>query len=118
MPTVAIAFAELVQLTRLVKFCELPSENDPVAVNCTVVPATTPGDAGVTEIEFSVAAVTVTVVDPVTWLTGIVAEIVAVPSANALRSPRVPAALLTRAIVVLEDTQATTLVTSFELPSE
>src|SRR5208282_6636110 len=48
----------------LVRFCVLPSLYVPVAVNCCVVPAAIEGFAGVTAIETSVGAVTVSVVEP------------------------------------------------------
>ena len=54
------------QVTELVMFCVLVSENVPVAVNCCVAPLTSDGLAGVTAIEVSVAAVTFRTVDPLT----------------------------------------------------
>ena len=62
----------------LVRFCVLPSLNVPVAVNCCVVPSASEGVAGVTASDTSVAAVTLSVVEPVTAPT--LAVIVAVPS--------------------------------------
>ncbi len=52
------------QVTWLVKFCVELSEYVPVAVNCSVKPFATPGLAGVTAIDSSAAAVTVSSVDP------------------------------------------------------
>ena len=46
--------------------CMLPSENVPVAVSCTLVPLAMDGFGGVTVIDVRTAAVTVTVVEPVT----------------------------------------------------
>src|SRR6266478_1851567 len=60
-----VALSE-VQVTELVRFCVLVSLNVPVAVNCWVVPLGIEGLAGVTAMDTSVAAVTVSVVEPVT----------------------------------------------------
>jgi len=54
------------QVTELVMFCVLASENVPVAVNCCVAPLTIDGLAGVTAIEVSVAAEMFRTVEPVT----------------------------------------------------
>jgi len=51
--------------TELVRSFVLPSEYVPVASNCTLVPAGAEEFAGVTAMEISVAAVTVSVVEPV-----------------------------------------------------
>ena len=50
-------------VTWLVRFCVVPSVYVPVAVNCWVAPLAIDGFAGVTAIDCSVAAVTVSVVD-------------------------------------------------------
>jgi hypothetical protein len=59
----------------------------PVAVNCWFVPAARDGFAGVTVIEVSAAAVTVTVVDPV--IDPELAETVVEPVATAVANPLV-----------------------------
>jgi hypothetical protein len=64
--TVATAAAEELHVAVLVRFCVLPSVYVPVAVNCCVLPLTTDGFTGVTAIDTSVAAVTVSVVLPET----------------------------------------------------
>lgn len=66
-----------------------------MAVNCLVVPFAIDGVAGVTEMETSVADVTVNVVEPLTPLVGSVAVIVVVPIAMDVAKPLEPAALLT-----------------------
>jgi hypothetical protein len=53
-----------VHVTVLVKFCVELSEKVPVAVNCSVLPFAIEGLAGVTATDTNVAAVTVSVVDP------------------------------------------------------
>lgn len=52
------------QVTVVVRFCVLLSEKVPVAVNCSVPVVPMVGFAGVTAIDTSVAAVTVSVADP------------------------------------------------------
>jgi hypothetical protein len=61
---VATVVVAEVQVTLLVRFCVLLSLNVPVAVNCCVSPLATEGLAGVTAIDCSVAAVTVSTVEP------------------------------------------------------
>jgi len=57
----ATAVADELQVTDVVRFCVLPSEYVPLAVNCWVVPATIEGPVGVTASEVSVeGSVTVT----------------------------------------------------------
>jgi len=82
-----VAFAGVpdAHVTLLVKFCVELSLNVPVAVNCCVFPAATDGFAGVTAIDDSVAAVTVSVVDPTT--APLVALIVDVPTFTAVAKP-------------------------------
>lgn len=53
-------------ITELVRFCVLPSVNVPVAVNCCVAFLAIVGLAGVTAIDFNVAAATVRVMEPTT----------------------------------------------------
>jgi hypothetical protein len=59
-------FDEL-HVTELVITCVLESEYVPVAVNCCVAAIAIAGFAGVTAIDVSVAAVTVRIVEPVTF---------------------------------------------------
>ena len=63
----APVFVEL-QVAEAVRFWVLPSLKVPVAVNCSVSPLAIEGFAGVTLIDASVAAVTVSVIFPVTPL--------------------------------------------------
>ncbi len=63
---VATVVVNELQVTESVRFCVLVSLNVPVAVNCCVVPLGIEGLVGVTAIDTSVAAVTVSVVEPVT----------------------------------------------------
>jgi hypothetical protein len=69
----------------LVMFCVLPSLNVPVAVNCCVTPIGSVGIAGVTAIETNVAAVTVTVVEPL--IAPEVAVTLVLPMATLLTAP-------------------------------
>src|SRR6266851_4058746 len=79
--TVAVAEAH----TALPSTCVELSLNVPVAVNCCVAPLVIDGFAGVTAMEVSVAAVTVSSVEPV--MLPLVAEIVEVPTPAAVASP-------------------------------
>ena len=108
---VAVVVLEDAHVTVLVRFCVVPSLYVPVAVNCCVPPAATDGFTGVTAIELSVAAVTVSVVEPVTL--PLVALIVEVPAFNALARPEA----LIVAVVVLEDAHVTLLVRFCVVPS-
>ena len=74
---VATVVFEDAQVTLPVIFCIEPSEYVPVAVNCWPFPAGTDGLAGVTAMDFSIGAVTVSVVEFDT--APCVAEIVVVP---------------------------------------
>ncbi len=81
-----------------------------MAVNCRVSPLATEGVAGVTPIETSVAAVTVSVVEPLTPLSA--AEMVVAPTNAADAKPCEPAALLMLAASVLLEAQVTVVVRS------
>jgi hypothetical protein len=83
----------------------------PVAVNCCVVPNGSVGIAGVTAIETSTAAVTVTVVEPV--IAPEVAVTLVLPRATLLAIPR----LLTVAIPEFALLQVTVVVILRVLPS-
>jgi hypothetical protein len=87
-------FAGLVlQLNVFVRSSIVPSENIPVAVSCSLKPLAKEGFAGVIRSEVSIAAVTVTVVEP--WTPPRVAVIGVFPTFTPVTSPLVPAALLT-----------------------
>jgi hypothetical protein len=81
-----------------VRFCVLPSLNVPVAVNCWVAPLVIDGFAGVTAIDCSVAAVTVSTVDP--EIDDDVAVIAEVPTPAPLARPD---ALIVAVVVVPDD---------------
>jgi hypothetical protein len=122
LPAALLIVATLVlndcQVTEFVKFCVLPSEYVPVAVNCSVANCEIVGDTGETAIEISVGVitlVTVRVVDAV--MAPEVAVMVAVPVVTADASPCVPAALLTVATLELDELQVTELVMTCVLPS-
>jgi hypothetical protein len=89
------------QVTVDVKFCVVPSLNVPVAVNCCVAPLVIDGFAGVTAIDCSVAAVTVSKVEPL--IAPDVALIVEVPTPAPVASPDV----LIVAVVVVPDDHVT-----------
>jgi hypothetical protein len=97
--------------TVAVMFCMLPSVYVPVAVNCWVVPNGRVGIAGVTAIETNVAAVTVTVVEPL--IVPEVAVIAALPTTTPLATP----ALLTVAMFVFALLQVALAVKLRVLPS-
>jgi hypothetical protein len=82
---VAVALVPEAHVTLPVRFCVELSLYVPVAVNCCVFPATTDGFTGVTAIDTSVAAVTVSVVLPT--MLPLVAEIVLVPTFSADARP-------------------------------
>ena len=82
-------------VTCAVRFCVLLSLKVPVAVNCCVVPFGMDGLAGVTAIDCSVAAVTVSTVEPVTPLS--VALMVLVPVFTPVARP--PAVMVATEVV-------------------
>lgn len=106
--TVAVEVAFELHVAVEVRFCELPSVNVPVAVNCCVVPSEIDGLAGVTAIETNAAAVTVNVVLPA--IEPEVAVILAEPVPTALANPCELAALLTVATVVVSELHCTVFV--------
>ena len=84
--TVYTDVLELDQFTVEVRFCVLPSEYVPVAVNCCVVPlANGAGFAGVTAIETRVAFVTVARKSPV--MPSTVTATVLLPGATPVITP-------------------------------
>src|ERR1700735_1146437 len=88
-PVVIVATLVVPELhvTELVKFCVELSEKVPVAVNCCVAALAIEGFAGVTAIDTSVTAVTVSVVEPL--IAPETALIVLVPAATAVANPPV-----------------------------
>ena len=84
-----------------------------MAVNCSVVPSAIEGFVGVTEIEVSTAAVTVSAVEPVRPLPGSVAVMVVVPSETPVLRPLLPGALLAVATALFEELQMTAVVRFF-----
>src|ERR1700733_12704487 len=99
------------QLTFDVRLCVEPSLNVPVAVNCCVAPLAIDGFAGVTAIDCSVAAVTVSKVEP--EIDDDVAVIVEVPTPAPLARP----AALIVAMVVVPEVQVTLDVRLCVVPS-
>jgi hypothetical protein len=94
-----------------VRFCVVPSLNVPVAVNCWVAPLVIEGFAGVTAMDCSVAAVTVSTVEP--EIDDDVAVIVEVPTPAPLARP----AALIVAVVVVPELHVTVLVRFCVVPS-
>ena len=82
---VAMPTAVEVHVTVPVRFCVVPFEYVPVAVNCCVRPATIDGLPGVTAIETSAADETVNWAEPV--MLPRVAPIVVVPTATPVANP-------------------------------
>jgi hypothetical protein len=101
---VAIVVVPELHVTVPVRFCVVPSLNVPVAVNCCVAPLVIDGLAGVTAIDCSVAAVTVSTVEPL--IEDDVAVIVEVPTPAPVASP----AALIVAVEVVPELHVTVLV--------
>jgi len=112
----AIVVADELHVTVGVRFCVEPSEYVPVAVNCFVVPSAILGLVGVIAAEDSVAAVTVSVVDPDTAPNA--AEMVVEPVAIEVANPFEPAALLMVATDDADELHATVVVRFCVEPSE
>ena len=110
--TVATPVAEEDHVAELVSRVVVPSVSVPVAENCWVRPAATDGVAGVTLIEASTGAVTVSMAVPLTLPDA--AVIVVVPWTLLVAKPLA----LTIAVAVLEDFQVAEPVKSFVVPSE
>ena len=83
----------------------------PVAINCCFLPRTMLGFVGVTEMDTSVAAVTVRVVDP--DMLPLVAFTVVLPVVTLVASPALPAALDTVATVAFVEVQVAAVVKSW-----
>src|SRR5208283_3672424 len=82
---VATEGADEVQVADEVRFCLLPSLKVPVAVNCCWFPAAIDGLTGVTAIDTSTGAVTVSPVEPL--MEPEVAWMVVLPAATAVARP-------------------------------
>src|SRR5580704_14229335 len=98
---VAVVVVPEDQVTLDVRFCVEPSLNVPVAVNCCVAPLVIDGFAGVTAIDCSVAAVTVSKVEPL--MDDDVAVMIEVPTPAPVASPDA----LIVAVVVVPELQVT-----------
>jgi len=100
-----------------VRFWVLPSEKDPVAVNCWVVPGARLVFVGVIASEMSVAGVTVIVIDPEIF--NDVAFMVTVPEILPFACPGLPVAPVSTATTfVLDELQTTDVVRSLVVLSE
>ena len=106
----AVAAVAEAHVTMAVRFCVVPSLYVPVATNCCLVPFAIDGVAGVTAIDTSVAAVTVSVVMPLT--APLVAEMTVVPAATAMANPFEPAASEIVAVVAVADAHVADVVRS------
>lgn len=104
----ATAVAEEDHCVTPVTSCWLPSENPAVAVNCWLVPSGIAGFKGAIARDVAVAELTVNVVLPL--IPPMVAAMVVWPAATADANPPVGAVLLTVAMALSEDDQATLLV--------
>jgi hypothetical protein len=82
---VAVAVFDELHVAVVVRFWVVPSLKVPVAVNCWVAPLVIDGFVGVTAIDWSVAAVTVSVVEPA--MEDDVAVIVEVPTVAPVAKP-------------------------------
>jgi hypothetical protein len=113
---VTIELAEELQDTNVVMSCMLLSEYAPVAVNCSVIPRTIEGLAGVTVIETIAGGATVMEVEP--EILPDLAVIVAVPTVFEVVFPFDPAVLPIVATDLAEELQVTDVVRSRVLLSE
>ena len=109
--TVATAVLDELQVTEMVTSWVVPSEKNPVAVNCWVPPGML-GLAGVTTMEDKAVEVTIRVVPPETAPE--VAVMIVVPAVRPLARP----VMLTVATSVLDDSQVACVVISLVVPSE
>jgi hypothetical protein len=112
---VATPVLDELQAAVVVRFWVLPSEKDPVAVNCWVVPGARFAVAGVIASEMSVAGVTVIVIDPEIFPN--VAFTFAVPEILPFACPGLPV-VSTVATLVLDELQTTDAVRSLVVLSE
>jgi hypothetical protein len=109
--------SEELQVTRVVRFWVVLSENVPVAVNCCVVPKAIRCTDGSMAMETRVALVTVNVVVP-EMLPVVVAVMAILPGAAEVANPWEPGALLTFATAGSEELQITSVVRSCVVLSE
>ena len=112
---VAVAGVDDAHVTEVVKFCVVPSLYVPVATNCRLVPFAIDGVGGVTAIDTSVAAVTVSVVLPL--IPAVAAEMTVVPAATLVARPSEPAALEIVAAAGVADVHVTVAVRFCVVPS-
>jgi len=112
---VAVAGVSEVHVAVLLRSCVLPSVNVPVAVNCCVVPNAIEGVAGVTANDTSAAAVTVSVVVPLTPFT--LAVMFALPSPAPLATPGVAPPVLIGLTPGVSELHSTVLLIFCVLPS-
>src|SRR4029077_14123525 len=110
--TVATLVAEEPQVTTAVRSCVELSVKVPVAVNCSVSPLAMLGFGGVTAMDTSVAAVTVSVAAGETTRPE-EAVMLVVPTPAAVARPFEPDALLTAAMLLSEEAQVTVEVRSW-----
>ena len=108
---VATASSDDDHVTAAVRSWVVASVYVPVAVNCCVVPFAMVGSAGVTSMDTSVAAVTVSVVEP--EIASEVAVIVVGPAVLALARPSVPRTFEIVATASSDDDQVTAAVRSW-----
>ena len=117
-PALLIVAADVVselQVAVEVRSCVVPSVKLPVAVNACCVPNAIVALPGVTAIDTSAAALTVSVVDP--WIVLCVAVMFAAPVATLAAIPWLPLLLLIVATAGLSELHCTVPVMSCVLPS-
>jgi hypothetical protein len=112
----AMGGSDKLQVTEAVRFCVVPSEYIPVAMNCCVARLEIVGLIGVTAMDTSVAEVTIKEV--VAEILPDAAVIVVCPVATEVANPLEPAALLMVATAVSDEPQVTDAVKSCVVPSE
>ena len=112
---VAVAVVADAHVAVAVRFCVVASLYVPVATNCCVVPFAIDGVAGVTAIDTSVAAVTVSIVLPL--IAPLVAEMTVVPAATLVARPAAPAAFEIVAVAAVAETQVAVAVRFCVVPT-
>ena len=103
LPTIAMLVALELQVTRLVKFCVVPSLKVPVAMNCWVAPRGMEAEGGLMAMETRTLEVTVN--DAVALMLPLNTVIVAAPELNAVAWPCEPEASLMVATVGADEVQ-------------
>src|SRR5260370_295595 len=111
--TVAIVLSDDVHVAVLVRFCVVPSEKCPVALNGAVFPAVTDALAGVTVIDVSAAAVTVSEAVPA-MAPEVAVRVTGPPAFTPVATPLA----LTVAIVLSDEVHVAVLVRFCVVPSE